>query len=47
MAIAFQFCFRISHQERPRKSRRFRMNGTHQLLVDADDVNLFEESINP
>jgi len=37
---SFQLCFRIWHQERPRKW------GTHQLLVYTDDVNLRARNIN-
>jgi hypothetical protein len=46
IAIAFQFCFRICHQESTRKSSLFGIAWTHQLLVYADDVNLLGDSIN-
>jgi hypothetical protein len=39
IATAFQFCFRICHQENPRKSSRMELNGTRELLVHAYDVN--------
>jgi len=34
----YHHCFRICHQEGPRISRGWELNGTH-LLVSADDVN--------
>jgi hypothetical protein len=34
IVFAFQFCFRICHQE------GLKLIGTHQLLVDVDDVNI-------
>jgi hypothetical protein len=37
IAIAFQLCFRICHRK---------LNGEHQLLVYADDVNVLEDNMN-
>jgi hypothetical protein len=46
LAIALQFCLRICHQESPRKSVSLELNGTRQLLVYADDINLLGDSMN-
>jgi hypothetical protein len=45
MAIAFQLCFRMCHWEGPGNQVGLKLNGTHQLLVHADDVNLLEDNI--
>jgi hypothetical protein len=44
--IALQLSFRIRHQEDPRRKGGLELNGTHQLLVCAGDVNLLGENIN-
>jgi hypothetical protein len=41
----FQLCFRACHQEGPRNRKGMKLNGTHQLLVCANDVNLLGENI--
>jgi hypothetical protein len=41
---AFQLCFRIWHQEGPRKSGRAEKNGAHQFLVHDNDVNILGEN---
>jgi hypothetical protein len=41
----FQLCFGICHQEGPREPRRLKLNGTHQLLAYAGDVNILGENI--
>jgi predicted house-cleaning NTP pyrophosphatase (Maf/HAM1 superfamily) len=48
MLIAFvlKLCFRICHQEDQKNGERLEMNGTHQLLVCADDVTVLDENIN-
>jgi hypothetical protein len=46
MAIDFQLRFRICHQEPRRNQERLELNGTHQLLVYADDVNILGEDTN-
>jgi hypothetical protein len=45
IAIAFQFCFRICHQE-SQNQVGLDLNGTRQLLVYADDINLLGDSVN-
>jgi hypothetical protein len=42
----FLTLIRIHHYECPRKPRGLNLNGTHQLLLYADDVNLLEDNIN-
>jgi hypothetical protein len=39
ITIAFQLCFEICHQE------SLKLNGTHQFLAYADDVNILGENI--
>jgi hypothetical protein len=46
ITIAFQFCFRICHQEVQENEIGMELNGTHQLLVYADDINLLGDSVN-
>jgi anthranilate/para-aminobenzoate synthase component II len=46
VAIAFLFCFRLYRQESSENEVGLKLNGTHQLLVYADDVNLLGDSIN-
>jgi hypothetical protein len=41
ITIAFQFCFGICHQEGPRETE---LNGTHQLLAYAYDINILGEN---
>jgi hypothetical protein len=45
MATAFQLCFRICHLEDPGDQVGLKLNGTPQLLVYADDVNLLGYNI--
>jgi hypothetical protein len=40
ITIAFQFCSRIFHQEVEENQVSLELNGTHQLLVHADEVHL-------
>jgi hypothetical protein len=44
VTIALQLCFRIYHYVGSRKPSEVKLNGTHQFLVYADDVNLLGES---
>jgi hypothetical protein len=43
IATAFYFLFRICHWKRPGNLVLLKLNGTHQLLVYADDVNQLED----
>jgi hypothetical protein len=45
MSIPFQLCFRTCHKEGPENQVGLKLNGTHQLLVYDDDVNLFRDNI--
>jgi len=42
----FLTCFRISHQEGPRKSGRHGTEWTHQLLDRPHDLKIMDENIN-
>jgi hypothetical protein len=44
ITIVFQLCFRKFHWEGPRKQVGLKLNGTHQLLVYTDDVNLLGDN---
>jgi hypothetical protein len=46
IVIAFQFIFRICHQKGPKYQEGFQLNGTHQLLIFADDGNILCQNIN-
>jgi hypothetical protein len=41
----FQLYFKICHEEGPRKQEELDWNGTHQLLVYTDDVNLLGKNL--
>jgi hypothetical protein len=43
ITTAFELCFKICHQESPRKSERTEI---HELLAFADDVNMLDKNIN-
>jgi hypothetical protein len=45
VTIALQLCLRICHYVGSSKPSGVKLNGTHQFLVYADDVNLVGESI--
>jgi len=45
IAIAFQLCFRVWHYYGSGKPGCFKLNGTHQLPVYADDVNTMGGSV--
>jgi sorting nexin-29 len=47
ITIAFQLCFRICHCEGAGKPGGTELNGSHQLLAYADDVNLLGDNIYP
>ena len=40
MAIAFQLCFRVCYRRVQVNQDDLKLNGTHQLLLYADDVNI-------
>jgi hypothetical protein len=40
ITTAFQLCFTICLQENPEDQAELKLNGTHQLLDFADNVNL-------
>jgi hypothetical protein len=44
ITIAFQLCFRICHYEDLANHEVLKLDGKHQLLVYADDVNILGES---
>ena len=45
ITTASQLCFRICHLEGSGKSGGLKLNGTHHLLVYADDVHKLDGSI--
>jgi hypothetical protein len=44
--IVFQLCYRILPREGPKNQVGFELNGTHQLLVYVDNMNLLGHNIN-
>jgi hypothetical protein len=44
--IFFQVYFRTCYREGPRNQKGLELNGTHELLVNADNVNILSENIN-
>jgi hypothetical protein len=42
----FSTLLRICYQEGQKNQERLELNGTHQLLVYADDVDISDENIN-
>ena len=42
VAIAYQLCFRVHHYEGSGKRGCLKLNGTYQLLIYVDDVNILE-----
>jgi len=44
--IFFQVYFRTCYREGPRNQKGLELNGTHELLVYADDVNILSKNIN-
>ena len=45
IAIAFQLCLGVCHQEGSGKQDGLKLNSTHQLLVYANDVNILGGSV--
>ena len=45
IATAFQLCFRVRHRRVQVNQDGLKLNGTHQLLAYADDVNILGGSI--
>ena len=45
VAIAFQLCFRVRHYGVHVNQDGLKLNGTHQLPVYADDVNILGRSM--
>jgi hypothetical protein len=43
--MLYRHCFTIYHQDGPRKSEALALNGTHKLLVYADNVHMSGENI--
>ena len=45
IAIAFQLCFRVRHYDVQVHQDGLKLNGTHQLLVNADDDSILGGSV--